>query len=139
MVEKSLRRRKDGGLYQAQTEFKVAIILTACCIDCAIDQNRCEVMLAFDAAPDNKVGGSQGQTMENMGRVNSLLDQLMLRDDILAEAAKYVDSLGLLKPIRDFRAAATSQDSWIRCYRNGSSGSEPSEWRKRNEVIKRRH
>ena len=39
--------------------------------------------------------------MENMRGINSLLDQLMFRDDVFAEAAKYLDSLGLLIPIRD--------------------------------------
>ena len=36
--------------------------------------------------------------MENMGRINSLLDQLMLCNNAFADA----DSLGLLKPISDF-------------------------------------
>ena len=76
--------------------------MTACGIDCAIDQNSCEVRLASDAAPDS----SQQQTMENMGRINSLFDQPMLRDDVLAHAAKYLDTLGLLKPIRDFMSCS---------------------------------
>ena len=51
--------------------------------------------------------------MENMGYINSLLNQPMLRD-ILADAGKYFDAPGLLKTIRDLRAAAISKDIWIR-------------------------
>ena len=47
--------------------------------------------------------------MENMGRINSLFDRLMLRDDVLADAAKYLDLLGLLKPIRDFMSCSDLQ------------------------------
>ena len=64
VVEKSLRRRKDCGLYQAQ------IILTACCIDCSIDQNRCEVRLASDAAPDNKGGGKLVRKLSSTEKIS---------------------------------------------------------------------
>jgi hypothetical protein len=100
VVANSLRRRKDGGKYQPQTSLKLAVMLTASGVSIAIANNRGAVRLASDAAQDNKGGGKQKEIMEHMSGTNSLMERLMFHGDVWSQAAKYLESLGLLGPIQ---------------------------------------
>jgi hypothetical protein len=58
VVEKSLHRRKDNGMYLPQTSLKLAVQLTACGVAQGMSENRTAVRFACDAASDNKGGGA---------------------------------------------------------------------------------
>ena len=100
VTENSRRRRKDGVLYEAQTARKLAIMLTVSGVSTAMANNRGAVRFACDAASDNKGDGPLIESMQTLSGPNSLMDMLMIRGDAWPGAEAYLNSLGLLEPIR---------------------------------------
>ena len=110
VVEQSLRRRKDGGAYLPQTSLKLTTMLIACGVLDGMDENRSAVRFACDAAADNKGGGKQKETMDNMSGENSIIDRLMYSYDARSEAAANLESMGLLQPIQQYFSAESRED-----------------------------
>jgi hypothetical protein len=96
----SLVRRKDGGQYDPQTAWTLAIMLMVSGVDRAINSNSSALRMACDAAADNRGSGPQKETMAHMSGNNSLMDKLMIRGDVWTQAEQHLNSLGLLKPIQ---------------------------------------
>jgi hypothetical protein len=104
VVEKSLYRRKDGGTYPAQTSLKLALMLTTSGVTRGMSENRGAVRFAADGAQDNKGGGKVKETMANMSGTNSIIERLMYTNEVVSEAARILESMGLLGPIEQYFA-----------------------------------
>ena len=99
VVKDSLHRRKDDGTYPAQTSRKLALMLAVSGVTRAMSKNRSAVRVACDGASDNKGGGKLKEAMDTMSGTNSIIENLMFSDEAASQAARSLESMGLLRPI----------------------------------------